>query len=263
MPTPPVPKLRFYFICGTPRSGSTLLCKLLELAGCGRPRSYFRRQSIRRIADELGIEHEANLESVEVSRLYLDGIRAQGERGTGLFGLRIMYENLGDMLALLARLHPDMQSPQQLIASEFGQPLYIYLSREDKVVQAVSLFKAEQTGLWHIAADGSEIERTGDHQDAVYDADRIAILVDEIARHDREWQQWFPLQGIEPLRLTYEHLTSRPQSDLQIVLDALGRDISAIGAIATPTGKLGDRQSAEWIERYKVERGRGSEEKGA
>tara|TARA_R110002012_G_scaffold307564_1_gene513094 strand:- start:13 stop:231 length:219 start_codon:yes stop_codon:yes gene_type:complete len=38
---------------------------------------------------------------------------------------------------------------------------------------------------------------------------------------------------------------------------------STHGAIATPTGKLGDRQSAEWIERYKVERGRGSEEKGA
>jgi LPS sulfotransferase NodH len=235
-----------------------MLCKLLELAGCGRPRSYFRWQSIRRIANEIGIDHEPNLESVEFSRLYLDGIRAQGEAGTGLFGLRIMYENLGEMLALLAKLYPDMQLPQQLIASEFGQPLYISLSREDKVAQAVSLFKAEQTGLWHIAADGSEIERTGDYQDAVYDADRISILVDEIARHDREWQQWFLLQGIEPLRLTYEHLTSHPQSDLQMVLEALGRDTWLAAAIATPTGKLGDKQSADWIEWFKAERGLGS-----
>src|SRR5690606_11950628 len=63
-----------YIICGTPRSGSTLLCGLLEDAGCGVPDSYFRRQSIAGIADELGVIHDGDLHSPDFSRRYLDAI---------------------------------------------------------------------------------------------------------------------------------------------------------------------------------------------
>ena len=37
-------------------------------------------------------------------------------------------------------------------------------SRENKLAQAVSLIKAEQTGLWHIAPDGTELERVAHQQ---------------------------------------------------------------------------------------------------
>ncbi|HMF66717.1 MAG TPA: Stf0 family sulfotransferase, partial [Phyllobacterium sp.] len=41
-----MPAARSYVICGTPRSGSTLLCDLLESTGiAGRPASYFRSES--------------------------------------------------------------------------------------------------------------------------------------------------------------------------------------------------------------------------
>ena len=37
---------------------------------------------------------------------------------------------------------------------------YLHLSREDKLAQAVSDLKAEQSGLWHVFTDGSERETT-------------------------------------------------------------------------------------------------------
>lgn len=45
-----------YILCGTPRSGSTLLCGLLNAAGqMGAPDSVFRRQILSRWAREWGL----------------------------------------------------------------------------------------------------------------------------------------------------------------------------------------------------------------
>ncbi|NVK33715.1 MAG: hypothetical protein HWE23_04485 [Rhodobacteraceae bacterium] len=45
-----------YIICGTQRSGSTMLCDLLiDTGAAGRPASYFRRQSIAGYAEKLNV----------------------------------------------------------------------------------------------------------------------------------------------------------------------------------------------------------------
>jgi LPS sulfotransferase NodH len=45
-----------YLICGTPRTGSTLLCSLLTSTGvAGRPDSYFRQPDLNRWAREFGV----------------------------------------------------------------------------------------------------------------------------------------------------------------------------------------------------------------
>ena len=42
-----------YIICGTPRTGSTLLCKLLASTGTsGDPHSFYRRQDLPEWAEE-------------------------------------------------------------------------------------------------------------------------------------------------------------------------------------------------------------------
>jgi LPS sulfotransferase NodH len=48
-----------YLICGTPRTGSTLLCGLLRDTGiAGRPESYFRLQGEQSWADRWHLPHE-------------------------------------------------------------------------------------------------------------------------------------------------------------------------------------------------------------
>jgi LPS sulfotransferase NodH len=50
-----------YLICATPRTGSSLLCGLLDSAGvAGHPESWFRRQDERAFAARWGIANPAD-----------------------------------------------------------------------------------------------------------------------------------------------------------------------------------------------------------
>ena len=135
----------------------------------------------------------------------------------------------------------------------FGKPLYVHLSRENKVAQAVSLLKAMQTGLWHIASDGSELERTAPHQEAAYDATTIRKLVDEPTLQDDAWSEWFVSHRIEPVRLTYDALSRDPQAGLRAVLSGLGVDTSLASTIMPRTAKLADKQNENWITRFQTD----------
>jgi LPS sulfotransferase NodH len=243
-----------YIICGTPRSGSTMLCRLLENCGCGRPESYFRRQSIRGIAEDLGVTRHGDDEPVDFSRRYLAAVIEEGRADTDIFGLRVMFETLPELSERLETLFPEFSDAPARFERAFGRPLYIHLSRGDKVAQAVSLYKALRTGLWHRAADGSEMERTAPHQDAEYDAEKIGATVAELSAHDDGWQEWFAAHGITPLRLRYEELSLDPRSGLRTVLAALGRDASLADHIAPSTARLFDEESARWVARFREER---------
>lgn len=239
-----------YMICATPRSGSTLLCGLLESAGCGRPHSYFRRQSIPEFASRLGLSAAADYGSAEFSLKYLEAVLTEGRGGGNIFGLRVMrdtFEELSDRLALIFEKTEDAATRFELA---FGSVLYIYLSREDKVAQAVSLLKATQTGLWHVAQDGSELQRTAPRQKPTYDQATVRSLVDDLERQDDAWSQWFLANAIEPVRLTYRALASEPRSSLGIVLARLGLDISKASSVAPRTAKMADRENEEWISRF-------------
>jgi trehalose 2-sulfotransferase len=242
-----------YIICGTPRSGSTLLCNLLRDAGCGRPRSYFRRQSIARIAAELGVPAEHDLRSEAFAADYVEAVRRAARGRSDVSGIRVMYENLHEMSELLVRSLPAGSGLSDPIAQVFGRPLYIHLSREDKVAQAISLFKAEYSGLWHISPDGEEIERTAPHKEPFYDGPRIAALVDSLTGDDAGWDAWFAQHELRPLRVSYEEMACKPHAALSDILSRIGMDPSTAASLPISTGKLSDRQSADWSRRFRSE----------
>jgi len=230
-----------------------LLCGLLESAGCGRPHSYFRRESIPDFARDLGVSGDGDFESADFSQRYLEAVQAEGKGGTEIFGLRVMFDTLDELSVRLDKLLPGLETTPARFGRAFGQPLYVHLSREDKVAQAVSLLKATQTGLWHIGSDGSELVRTAPHRVATYDRAIIRTLVDELTAQDDAWREWFAAHGIEPVRLTYEVLSQDPQSSLRAVLQGLGVDASQASIIVPRTGKLADPQSDDWIARFRAD----------
>lgn len=247
---------RSYFICATPRSGSTLLCDLLADTGlAGKPASYYRRQSIPRWIERLGLPEPSGPQDADFERAYLDAVIRAGSGDGYIFGLRLMWETLPELLTRLSLLHLDQHSDHRRLEAAFGKIAYIHLSRTDKVDQAISQAKAEQSGLWHLASDGSERERIGAPQEPDYDADRIDALVRELRASDAAWNAWFAGQGIEPLRLTYEELSSDPQATLARVLDKLGLDVARADAVEVRTRKMADEDSVDWAARFRVERG--------
>jgi len=243
----------------TPRSGSTLLCDLLTDTGvAGQPHSYFRREDISWWAEQFGVSTVDWRSGHEFDRAYMAAVLRQGTGGTRVFGLRLMWESVAGLLKKLDSFYPDLDSDNARFKAAFGTPAYLHLSREDKVAQAVSLLRAEQTGLWHVNADGTERERLKAGEAPAYSARDLSRLVAELEEHDRCWIRWFDEQNIQPLHITYEGLAAEPQETLATVLSALGLDPEVAEAVEPRTAKLANRENREWARRFRAERHRTS-----
>ncbi len=240
-----------YIICGTPRSGSTLLCEMLAATGtAGRPNSYFRPEDITTWADEWGVDHSSGTETAEFDRSYLAAMRRAGSAGTSVFGLRLMWNGVAEARRRLGRaLGPD-HSLVALLNTAFGPPVFLHLSRIDKVAQAISLIKAEQSGVWHMGTDGTVLEGTATPAATAYDEDRLKVVLDELETDDASWNGFFAEHAIQPLRLTYEALAEDPRKVLGLVLSALGQDSSASSAVEIRTAKMADATNREWARRF-------------
>jgi len=243
-----------YIICGTPRTGSTLLCKLLESTGTtGAPHSFYRRQDVAEWAEEWKLPGRDTMGELEFNVAYLDAALMAGKGQTDVFGLRLMRENLDELSAILDQVYPGLVSDAARFEKAFGRVLYMHLSREDKLAQAISLVKAEQTGLWHVAPDGTEIERVAPPAEPQYDFRRISGEVAELEAYDAAWNTWFERQDITPLRLGYESLSADPAATLAGICKALGVTPPNMADVKPGVAKLADATSLDWMRRYHLD----------
>ncbi len=243
-----------YIICGTPRTGSTLLCNLLtSTKRTGDPHSFYRRQNILEWAEEWGLPERGTMRGLDFDVAYLNAAIAAGKGWTGIFGLRLMRENLGELSAILDRIHPGLPSDKARFEKAFGRVLYLHLSRQDKLAQAISRVKAEQTGLWHIAPDGTELERVGPPAEPRYDFQRIQDEVRELEAFDTAWNIGFAQQHIIPLRIGYERLAGDPAATLIAICEALGVQPPNADDVRPGVAKLSDETSLDWMRRYRLD----------
>lgn len=76
-----------YIICGTPRTGSTLLCKLLaSTKTAGDPHSFYRRQDVAEWNEEWNLPSRGTMSELEFQVAYLNAAITAGKSGTGVFG---------------------------------------------------------------------------------------------------------------------------------------------------------------------------------
>lgn len=240
-----------YVICTTPRSGSTLLCKLLTATGlAGAPDSHFHDPSVASWCADYGLEfasEEATLIAV------FEAARARGRGDTDLFGLRMQRASFPFFMQKLAALHAGHSSDVHRITAAFGRTLFIHLTRSDKLGQAISRVKATQTGLWHRSADGTELERLSAPRDPFYDPDAITESLNELRQHDDDWKAWFTAESVTPMTIAYETLASDPSGVLSTVLARLGQEPEAARGVTPPVAKLSDATNRDWAERYRTD----------
>jgi LPS sulfotransferase NodH len=163
-----------------------------------------------------------------------------------------MWGTIGEMADRLGALHPGATTAG-LFEKIFGPVVYIHVSRRDKVAQAVSLLKAEQSGLWHVGADGSDRQRTPPSGPVHYDSARIAELLGDLEGDDAAWNEFFVRYDIKPVRIEYETLAARPDAEVQKILLALGLPREREGGLTVQTSKMADDQSNAWAERFRRE----------
>jgi trehalose 2-sulfotransferase len=238
-------------VCATPRSGSTLLCALLDGTGvAGRPREFFERLA------HSGLPRQP--------REYFDGVgdpkllellaptdpgtrdpgdpippaHAEGTTANGVFAAKLMWTHLLDLAERLGR-RPDAA----LLRERFPDPRYVHVTRGDKVAQAVSLWRAVQTRAWR----AGEVTENGN---AVYHAGAIGYLAGQLSDHDDAWRTWFSANGVEPLTIVYEELAGDTHAATSAVLDHLG--VGPAEVPDPPLRRQGDDRSARWVERYRA-----------
>ena len=244
-----------YIICTTPRSGSTLLCKLLASTGkAGQPDSFYHRpEFMREWADEWGLSDTGTLTKSDFDRAYLAAAMKAGDAGTGIFGLRLQQEYLQLLSQTLDQIYPQLPSDGDRYQRAFGKTLYLHLTREDKVAQAVSLVKAEQSGLWHLNSDGTELERLAAPQELHYDFGRIHREVVSLEQDDQAWDNWFKQQKVTPVQIRYEALAENPAGTLIQIFEALEIEPPNVDNIEPAVAKLADSKSLEWMRRFRAD----------
>ncbi len=266
---------RSYLVCATPRSGSTLLCETLEATGlAGRPREYFEALK------ETGVprrprEYFWGLRSPEVLRLlphdaqldrdservqtwnrddyglHLEAALREGTTPNGIFGAKMMWGYFDDFLELTRGI-PRFggMGDGSLLNTAFPELRYVFVSRSDKVRQAVSLWRALQTWVWR-KAEGKPDDAPLPDQRAVYSFDAIDHLLDQLRRHEDAWRGFFFRIGQRPLTILYEEVAGDLDATVDRVLESLRLERPPSDAPARRSmSRQSDDLSESWVQNY-------------
>ena len=274
---------RCYLVCATPRSGSTLLCEALESSEvAGRPREYFEELKetgvprrpreyfwglrspgvLRQLPPDSQLdrsgEQRPTWDRDDYAR-HLAASLAEGTTPNGVFGAKLMWSYFPDFLELMRGI-PRFggMGDGSLLNTAFPDLHYVFISRSDKVRQAVSLWRALQTWVWReqesasAGQSGAPEQRDTPDQRSVYSFDAIDHLLDQLRRHEDAWRGFFFRIGQRPLALYYEDIAGNLQASVARVLDALQIERSGDPAplAHNSMARQSDELSESWVQSY-------------
>lgn len=177
--------------------------------------------------------------------------RARGTGNTGIFDLRLLRQSFEYFMHKLRVLLPDHSCDRDRVREVFGRTLFVHLTRQNKIEQAISYVIASQTGLWHKAPNEVELERLSRPRDPLYDNDSIQSQLTELEAMDKGWEPWFEEEGLTPLRITYEDLSAEPFEVAGRLLEELGLNKKLTDGLELPVAKLGDDINKQWAIRFR------------
>jgi LPS sulfotransferase NodH len=224
-----------YIVASTDRSGSTFLCSLLWRTGVlGAPAEYWNYRS-RPGAKPIGTQMMERLNASSPAD-YLEKLLACRTSKNGVFGVKAHSFDFKEVLRKFPKL-------LELLAPV----TYVYIQRQDKVAQAVSMAKATQTGAWVAQAKSNTANLN-------YDRDLISKCLNFLERQDLDWMQWFEKHHIDPFVVVYEKLISDPTSVVRGILEFMGVEGDPREEVHPPDlEKQGDETNLEWVERFRQE----------
>lgn len=222
-----------YLVCATPRSGSTLLCEALANTGIAgnpkeyfealrttgqprRPKEYFSTIDHPEIAELLGdfsrlddLSTTLALQGTNIFEHYLTQVLAKGTSSNGVFGAKVMWGYFDDFISNLRDIPSCKELPTPiLLATVFPNLRYIWVTREDKLRQAISLWKAIQTWTWREDESSTPIGQPKHPKKELYfHFEAIDHLRQQIVENEQAWQRYFDASAIEPLKVSYEDLS--------------------------------------------------------
>lgn len=252
-----------YLIFASPRTGSYLLCEALTNTGlAGKPFETFNHFYKEALMREWRTKSYADFFQQALQRL---------STPNGVFGAKIIWQFFEDFLDDMQTIDAYAKLPEhELLTSTFPNLHYIWITRRDKVRQAISYSKALQTWQWAEIDKGEMQEEVNAQRRALFgipttvqrdtrvprkevafDFQRIDLLYEQLLKDEEEIQRYFDRWHIQPFHVVYEDLVSSYEETALRILDYLH--------IPYPPGlvfgerhmkKQANRQTEEWVERY-------------
>ena len=131
----------------------------------------------------------------------------------------------------------------------WGVPVvWVWLDREDRLGQAISFARAQQSGEW---ADFGREGGTVPTYDAV--AIRSALEAMELGRQG--WERYFADEGISPIAVSYEAFVADREAVVRRIIEAVdpGAVLAATDLGRSTLRRQSDGISAEWRVRFEAE----------
>jgi LPS sulfotransferase NodH len=214
-----------YCILMTPRSGSTWLTRRvarLDVLSC--PDEYFNTEVF---GDTL--KYNPGRDVYEVFDIIAEKNRTQD----GIFGFEISYFDL-----------EELELEAKLLDLMVGEKSFFYLNRRNFVAQAISLYAAVESKIFH------SFQVTGDarpRREVPYDDNKIMFWACHILQQEFGFRQWMTANNVRPMRLRYEELCDDIDAVIGKMAEHLG--VNSRGAESLPIPQT-ERMTADWAGEY-------------
>lgn len=220
-----------YAICLVPRSGSTFLAHLLkETEAFGFPNEWLAVALAEKQARETGA---ANWDSL------FHRVMARHASQNGVSGIELALAHL--TWGRQASGRQDILDPSWT---------YFYMRRRNIVRQGISMHVAHQSGVLHSFQLNDDAQKVRDA--VIYDTAAIRNWIKFLQDEELKWEREFGRLGIEPVRLYYEDVTTRPERAVRLFSNVLG--LPETPAIKTsPIKRVGNSRSDAWENQYRGE----------
>lgn len=213
-------------IAMTPRTGSTHLCAALaQTEGVAPPTEIFNPRGV--------LHAEAARRGVT---LFADFINSFNRDPGPCFFFKTSWQDFSPLAAGYKQIFPHLR--------------VVYLDRRDVIAQAVSLYRAAETGTWHVPR-GEQLAAPAGALDQL-NLSHMSGWLEKIEAEKRGWRRFFVAEGITPMRLLYEDFSADVRKAIAAISDFL--EIPLNREIGPEVGfqKLGDVVSEAWVNRARL-----------
>jgi LPS sulfotransferase NodH len=189
---------RTYTLAFTMRSGSNEICSLLRRNGLGVPTELFQFP----FPPETGADQ-------------LEGFRSvvRKNQANGIFGSKMSHNHRAALDEYFRNAVPGYRQLDDVLPNH----QWVWLTRRDKIFQAISQCRAEQSDTWAVKSDA-----TVSHHSFQYDFFELLSRVMMLLASDHIWQIYFQRQGITPLSIVYEEFFEDVEAQLTRLIEYLG-----------------------------------------
>ncbi len=228
-------KTNNYLLAMTPRSGSSYLCDVMLHTNCfGKPNEFLN-------PDFLPVML-AKMQGSSPETYLLDIMQFQQSQNK-VAGFKTSWNQFKDFLQVLHN---------KSVLNKFK---YIYLTRKNRIAQAISLYKAAESKIFHTNKNHSA-SKLQQLENLKYNFQKIQHWEQHILQQEQGWQEYFATNKIQPLCITYEDIEANILQVLQDIAAYLDLDVQKIHVPTKKSvfNKISDQRNLEWAQKFKLER---------